>query len=187
MHDTKRRRKPEELVELPADHNPSESMDKMKGQYKINNIYLNIRNIKTCVVVIIGLILLYQLWKFWFRPTKMEFPGSPNVEIDSDWEFKDHPQGLNQESFKELMDNLRTKDSCPTYQHPENKLEFKLPKVEKIYESPGSLKFKDGQFFLDGKPFRILSGAMHYFRVMPKYWEDRMLKMKAMGLNTLET
>lgn len=43
------------------------------------------------------------------------------------------------------------------------------------------------QFFLDGAPFRILSGAMHYFRVIPEYWEDRLSKLKAMGLNTVET
>lgn len=40
---------------------------------------------------------------------------------------------------------------------------------------------------LDGRPFRIFSGALHYFRVHPELWRDRMSKMKAMGLNTLET
>ncbi len=39
----------------------------------------------------------------------------------------------------------------------------------------------------DGKPFRILSGALHYFRVVPEYWEDRLRKFKACGLNTVET
>ena len=43
------------------------------------------------------------------------------------------------------------------------------------------------QFLLDGKPFRILSGAMHYFRVVPEYWRDRLEKTKAFGLNTVET
>jgi beta-galactosidase len=43
------------------------------------------------------------------------------------------------------------------------------------------------QFILDGKPFRVLSGAMHYFRVVPEYWRDRLEKMKAFGLNTVET
>jgi len=43
------------------------------------------------------------------------------------------------------------------------------------------------QFHLDGQPFRILSGAMHYFRIHPDYWEDRLLKLRAMGLNTVET
>ena len=43
------------------------------------------------------------------------------------------------------------------------------------------------QFLLDGKPFRILSGAMHYFRVLPETWRDRLEKMRAFGLNTVET
>lgn len=42
-------------------------------------------------------------------------------------------------------------------------------------------------FYLDGKPFRIISGAIHYFRVVPEYWRDRMEKLKAMGCNTVET
>ncbi|NOZ74024.1 MAG: beta-galactosidase [FCB group bacterium] len=42
-------------------------------------------------------------------------------------------------------------------------------------------------FLLNNEPFRILSGAMHYFRVHPVYWGDRLRKMRAMGLNTLET
>jgi beta-galactosidase len=46
----------------------------------------------------------------------------------------------------------------------------------------------NGQNFeQNGQPVRILAGAMHYFRVMPEYWRDRMIKLKAMGLNTLET
>ena len=42
-------------------------------------------------------------------------------------------------------------------------------------------------FYLDGKPFRIISGAIHYFRVVPGYWRDRLEKLKAMGANTVET
>ncbi|CAD6007356.1 beta-galactosidase family protein [Agreia sp. COWG] len=42
-------------------------------------------------------------------------------------------------------------------------------------------------FLLDGQPFRILSGALHYFRVHPDYWADRIHKAKLMGLNTIET
>ena len=49
------------------------------------------------------------------------------------------------------------------------------------------LRAENGQFTLDGKPFRILSGAMHYFRICPEYWEDRMQKLKSCGFNTLET
>ncbi|XP_006820858.2 beta-galactosidase-1-like protein 2 [Saccoglossus kowalevskii] len=43
------------------------------------------------------------------------------------------------------------------------------------------------QFSLNGRPFQILSGAVHYFRVHPDYWKDRLLKLKACGLNTVET
>ncbi|XP_046570980.1 beta-galactosidase-1-like protein 2 [Haliotis rubra] len=50
-----------------------------------------------------------------------------------------------------------------------------------------SLSFSKGHFVLDGKTIKILSGAMHYFRVVPEYWKDRMEKMKSCGLNTLET
>ena len=49
------------------------------------------------------------------------------------------------------------------------------------------LRAEGKDFHLHGKPFRILSGAMHYFRVVPEYWRDRLLKLKAMGLNTVET
>ncbi len=42
-------------------------------------------------------------------------------------------------------------------------------------------------FYLDGKEYKIISGAIHYFRTMPEYWEDRLLKLKAMGANTVET
>ncbi|MBO5277888.1 MAG: beta-galactosidase [Lachnospiraceae bacterium] len=42
-------------------------------------------------------------------------------------------------------------------------------------------------FYLDGKPFQIISGSIHYFRVVPEYWRDRLEKLKAMGCNTVET
>src|SRR5271157_1538993 len=46
----------------------------------------------------------------------------------------------------------------------------------------------DGErLVLDGKPFQIRSGEMHYPRVPREYWRDRMQKMRALGLNTLTT
>ncbi|MFF8443973.1 beta-galactosidase family protein [Streptomyces californicus] len=42
-------------------------------------------------------------------------------------------------------------------------------------------------FLLDGHPFRILSGGLHYFRVHPEQWRDRLRKARLMGLNTVET
>jgi beta-galactosidase len=49
------------------------------------------------------------------------------------------------------------------------------------------LTTSNNQFLLNDKPFRILSGALHYFRVVPEYWRDRLEKMRAFGLNTVET
>ncbi|MEV6969712.1 beta-galactosidase family protein [Hamadaea sp. NPDC051192] len=42
-------------------------------------------------------------------------------------------------------------------------------------------------FQLDGRPFRVLSGALHYFRVHPGQWRHRLRMLRAMGLNTVET
>lgn len=42
-------------------------------------------------------------------------------------------------------------------------------------------------FYLDGEPIKIISGAFHYFRTVPEYWQDRLEKLKAMGCNTVET
>ena len=52
---------------------------------------------------------------------------------------------------------------------------------------PMTLTTTSAQFLMHGKPFRILSGATHYFRVVPQYWRDRLEKMKTFGLNTIET
>ena len=43
------------------------------------------------------------------------------------------------------------------------------------------------QFLLDGKPYQIISGEMHYPRVSRAYWRDRFRKAHAMGLNTITT
>ena len=42
-------------------------------------------------------------------------------------------------------------------------------------------------FLLNGEPFQIISGAVHYFRTVPEYWYDRLKKLKACGFNTVET
>ena len=42
-------------------------------------------------------------------------------------------------------------------------------------------------FYLDNQQMQIISGSIHYFRVVPEYWRDRLEKLKAMGCNTVET
>ena len=43
------------------------------------------------------------------------------------------------------------------------------------------------EFYLDGKPFKILSGAIQYFRLHPDQWRDTLYNLKALGFNTVET
>ena len=47
--------------------------------------------------------------------------------------------------------------------------------------------YEGKEFLLDGKPYRVISGAMHYWRIVPEYWEDRLRKLRACGFNTVET
>ncbi|GGT23678.1 glycoside hydrolase family 35 protein [Streptomyces purpureus] len=45
----------------------------------------------------------------------------------------------------------------------------------------------DEDFLLDGRPVRLLSGALHYFRVHEEQWGHRVAMLRAMGLNCVET
>lgn len=50
----------------------------------------------------------------------------------------------------------------------------------------GKFEIKE-EFYLNEKPMKIISGAIHYFRVVPEYWRDRLEKLRLMGCNTVET
>lgn len=47
--------------------------------------------------------------------------------------------------------------------------------------------YNNNQFLKDNKPFRYVAGEMHYFRVLPEKWRERMLTMRAAGVNVLTT
>ncbi|MFE6893250.1 beta-galactosidase [Streptomyces sp. NPDC057694] len=50
-------------------------------------------------------------------------------------------------------------------------------------------EFRVGEddFEVDGRPVRLLSGALHYFRVHEEQWSHRLGMLRAMGLNCVET
>ncbi|HEY4379103.1 MAG TPA: beta-galactosidase family protein [Acidobacteriaceae bacterium] len=52
---------------------------------------------------------------------------------------------------------------------------------------PHTFAVAGGQFTLDGKPFRVLSGEMHYPRIPREYWRARLKMARAMGLNAVTT
>ena len=46
----------------------------------------------------------------------------------------------------------------------------------------------EGQnFTLNGEEIRILSGSIHYFRIPRNYWRDRIMKLRQLGFNTVQT
>lgn len=49
------------------------------------------------------------------------------------------------------------------------------------------LECRGSKFYLDSSELQIISGAIHYFRLTRESWEDRLLKAKYCGLNTIET
>jgi beta-galactosidase len=49
------------------------------------------------------------------------------------------------------------------------------------------LQVSGNQFGIDGKPYQIISGEMHYARIPREYWHDRLKMARAMGLNTIST
>ncbi|MER6383224.1 beta-galactosidase family protein [Streptomyces sp. NPDC001250] len=51
----------------------------------------------------------------------------------------------------------------------------------------GEFTVGESDFLLDGRPVRLLSGALHYFRVHEEHWRHRLAMLRAMGLNCVET
>ena len=50
-----------------------------------------------------------------------------------------------------------------------------------------TLEVRGAQFLRGNEPHLIISGALHYFRVHPDLWEDRLKRLALMGCNTVET
>ncbi|GHB45420.1 beta-galactosidase [Streptomyces viridiviolaceus] len=55
------------------------------------------------------------------------------------------------------------------------------PRPEPVLSHPG------GRLLRAGRPHRVLAGSLHYFRVHPDQWADRLRRVAAMGLNTVDT
>ena len=48
-----------------------------------------------------------------------------------------------------------------------------------------SFEVGEGNFLLDGKPFVVKAGEVHYPRIPQEYWEHRIEMVKAQGMNTV--
>ncbi len=55
-------------------------------------------------------------------------------------------------------------------------------------DRPGAaLTYAGGALLRQGRAHRVLSGSLHYFRVHPQLWADRLQRVAALGLNTVDT
>ena len=50
-----------------------------------------------------------------------------------------------------------------------------------------TIDYDNNTFLKDGEPFRYISGSIHYFQVPRHYWEDRIKKLYAAGLDAVQT
>lgn len=58
---------------------------------------------------------------------------------------------------------------------------------EDAREHTAALTYGDGELRRHGQPHRMLAGSLHYFRVHPTHWADRIQRLAAMGVNTIDT
>ena len=82
-------------------------------------------------------------------------------------------------------DSLQETKEIQIQKNPKN-----LQTLYQYFEGDGinsGLRAEERDWFeLNGKKFRIFSGSLHYFRVHPAYWRDRLRKYRAAGLNAID-
>lgn len=49
------------------------------------------------------------------------------------------------------------------------------------------IDYANDRFLKDGEPFRYVSGSVHYIRVLPTEWADRLHKLRMAGFNVVQT
>ena len=54
-------------------------------------------------------------------------------------------------------------------------------------DNPPSFVLRNDSFVRDGVEFQLIGGSMHYARCPPELWRDRLQRMRAMGLNAVQT
>ncbi|MEU6720807.1 glycoside hydrolase family 35 protein [Nonomuraea sp. NPDC046802] len=66
-------------------------------------------------------------------------------------------------------------------------IELPAPDTSPAPTTPTTLTWRGRRLYRHGVPHRILSGALHYFRVHPDLWQDRIRRLADLGLNTVDT
>lgn len=63
---------------------------------------------------------------------------------------------------------------------------FKLNTVSTKSKPSFYIDYNANTFIKDGLPFQYVSGSIHPYRVPREYWQDRLNKIKALGLNAVQ-
>ena len=63
----------------------------------------------------------------------------------------------------------------------------RAPQTDAPTRAAHTFAISKSTFLLDGTPFQIIAGEMHYARIPREYWRHRLRMAKAMGLNTIST
>jgi beta-galactosidase len=125
----------------------------------------------------------------WFKTVEGTWTQAPSVRFTAsgaEWEAKDTiDAGVSGQDFY-LQTGGDTKMSFPL------KSDIAAPGVAMIPTAlptpvPHTFEARDDGFLLDGKPFQIVCGEMHFARIPPEYWRHRLRMARAMGLNTVAT
>lgn len=125
---------------------------------RINHIRYFSNDLRTCTGIIIR-----------FNPLGLVrgiSPDSTNNQINRN-------QTVNRHNYTKLKEKMSS-----------------LPSVYEYYSENGistGLTTTPTEFLLNNKPITLYSGALHYFRVHPRCWRDRLCKLRAANLNCVET
>ncbi len=65
--------------------------------------------------------------------------------------------------------------------------QMEIKKTTDYKQAEHTFSMNSEGFFLDERPFQIISGEMHYSRIPKEYWRHRIQMAKAMGCNTIAT
>lgn len=49
------------------------------------------------------------------------------------------------------------------------------------------IDFDNNTFIKDSQPFQYVSGSIHSYRIPKELWEDRLIRLRAAGLNAIQT
>lgn len=77
----------------------------------------------------------------------------------------------------------QTSISWAYYQTHDNNLSFSIDNKPKRFY----IDYNKGSFMKDGEPFQIISGSIHYFRVVSEHWSRAFQLAKSAGLNAIQT